>query len=86
MMQMEYVLPAITSIIGAVAGLLVNVKKNKFDVTSMSLQKLGEITEKWQEAEKEILEMRIQITELHQAIIKLTAELGNYKERFGSIK
>ena len=88
----EIIIGSAAAILGAIGGFFINLKKTKSDVTtnlqegySASLDKLAEMTEKWQGAEIEMAEVRLEVAELRKAITNLTSILTAYKDKYGAI-
>jgi hypothetical protein len=88
----EIIIGSAAAILGAISGFFINLKKTNSDVTtnlqegySASLDKLAEMTDKWQDAEKEMAEVRAEVAELRKAITTLTSILTAYKDKYGAI-
>lgn len=88
----EILIGSAAAIIGAIGGFFINLKKTRNDVTvnlqdgyNTALKQLADITDKWQEAESEMVTMREEVAELKEAIISLTSILTKYKTEYGEI-
>lgn len=88
----EIIIGSAAAIIGAVSGFFINLKRTNSEVQSnlqegyaLALEQLGDMTNKWQVAEKEIAEMREEVAQLKEAIVSLTSVLTKYQKEYGDI-
>lgn len=93
---LQIIIPVITAIASSTATYIYSARSNRHKFKNElpfklqegyteTLERLSEITDKWQRAEAEIAQVRVEVASLKASIEEITAILTQYEKKYGKL-